>query len=76
MKQYSSSSWWNNSLIILSLNDERNLCCVAKTIKIDEMSPKVDINDSYIWWKTFFVEMEVELMEIVRSVNRSWIYDT
>src|SRR6218665_4199975 len=26
--------------------------------------------------KTFFVEKEVGLMETVRSVNRSWIYDS
>ena len=35
-------------------------------LKIDEISPKIDVNDLYIWWKTFFVEMEVGLMEIVQ----------
>jgi len=79
MKQYSSSRCWIDETIPWSLEAgviKKNLCCVAKTLKLDEISPKIDINDPYIWWKTFFVEMEVGLMEIVRPVNRSWIYDT
>ena len=60
-------------MLTRSRNGERNLCCVEKTLKIDEINPKIDLNDPYIWWKTFFVEMEVGLMEVVRSVNRSWI---
>jgi len=45
-------------------------------LKIDEISPNINLNDPYIWWKTFFVEKEVGLTEIVRSVKRSWIHDT
>jgi len=29
-------------LITRSWSDERNLCCVAKTLKIDEISPKIN----------------------------------
>ena len=43
MKQYSSSRSWINETI----RDERNLCRVVKTLKIDEISPKIDLNDPY-----------------------------
>jgi len=56
--------------------DERNFGGVTKTYNNDEISPKIDLNDPYIRWNTFFVEMEAVLMNIVRSVNRSWIYDS
>jgi len=36
----------------------------------------MDLNDPYVWRNTFFVQMEAGLMETVRSLNRSWIYDT
>ena len=32
----------------------KNLYCVVKTLKIDEINPKIDLNDPYIWSKTFF----------------------
>jgi len=37
---------------------------------------KSDLNDHYIWWNASFVQMEAGLMEIVRSLNINWIYDT
>ena len=54
----------------------KEICWVVKTQNNDEISPKIDLNDPYIWWNMVFVETEAGLMEIVRSLNRSWIYDT
>jgi len=39
IKQYFSSRSWNG---------ERNLSCVAKTLEIEEISPKIDLNNPYI----------------------------
>jgi len=35
-------------MLTRSWNGERNLFCVAKMLKIDEISPKIDLNEPYI----------------------------
>jgi len=44
-----------------SWTGERNLCCVAKTLKLDEISRNIDLNDPY------------NLMKHVLCSNGSWI---
>ena len=48
-----------------------------KRKRIDEISPNIDLNDPYYLMKHVLCSNgSWILMEIVRSLNRSWIYDT
>ena len=72
IKQYFSSIGWIDETIRY-VNEKldwwkKSLLC-SENVKNKEISDINDLNDHYIWWNTFFVQMEPGLMEIVWSLE-------
>jgi len=54
----------------------KEILAVYRKRKITTKLAKIDLNDPRIWWNKLFVQTEAGLLEIVRSLNRSWTYDS
>jgi len=42
----------------------------------DKAYSKTDLTDPYIWWHTFFIQMEARLMKVEQCLNRSWAHNS